>query len=399
MFGALFIKECKQIIKSLVYYIYIVVMVLFLTSQMSDSDWESNFTKPEPGQDYYGSMESHDEKPVMMNTLNKLMDEHSYGTYSTYPFGFYKGVILSEQDNNEIEEIIEDLTGKKIEQLELDKTSYYEKLEEGIIGAYESYIMPLADDITYDKFEKEMKRVSRIVGKDSAYEGNLLKKGTDVPMSYEDAVNEYQALCDLDKGTGAYMRLFCDYAGIILLIMPIFLGATRVLRDKRAQAKQVIYAKNISSAKLVATRYLANVLMTFIPVLIIALLIQSPYAYQLEAIGIKPDYLAFAKYPVIWLLPQIMVILALSFLLMELLENVLAVILQIFIAFAALFSADTLTGNFGLKLAARWNTVGSTLNFWDQKQDLYFNRGFYAVVALILIVLTVFIYEHKRKKG
>ena len=35
MFGTLFLKECKQIAKSMVYYIYVVVFVLFLTSQFS----------------------------------------------------------------------------------------------------------------------------------------------------------------------------------------------------------------------------------------------------------------------------------------------------------------------------------------------------------------------------
>lgn len=50
----------------------------------------------------------------------------------------------------------------------------------------------------------------------------------------EEALEEYKAMCKNDKITGAYMRLFCDYAGIMLALLPMFLGVTRCLRDKRA---------------------------------------------------------------------------------------------------------------------------------------------------------------------
>lgn len=36
MFGRLFFIECKQTLKSLVYYIYVILFVLFINGQMSE---------------------------------------------------------------------------------------------------------------------------------------------------------------------------------------------------------------------------------------------------------------------------------------------------------------------------------------------------------------------------
>ncbi len=403
MFGALFLKECKQILKSLVYYIYIVVMVLFLTSQLTDEEWSAELTEPQPGMEYYGTTESHDEDAVMNETIKQLLKEYNWGHYATYPFSFYKEVILSEAENEEIRAKIEYLTGQTIEQLIDAEIAHFERFNqetaEEYMEAYNTYEVKHAAGITYQEFETIMKEVSQMIGKGSYYEGDLRERGVSALMSYEDAVVEYQAFCELDKGTGAYMRLFCDYAGIMLLIMPIFIGATRALRDKRAQAAQVIYARGISSAKLVLSRYLANVVLTFIPVVVLAFLIQAPFAYQMKARGMTADYFAFIKYSVVWLLPGIMITLALAFLFAEIFENVFGVIIQIIIQFASLFSATTLVGDFGLKMEIRWNNLGETVKFFEQRQDFLLNRGFYTILALLLVVFTVFIYEKKRGEG
>lgn len=91
MFGALFIKECKQILKSLVYYIYVIILILFLTSQMSGES-VYDVEKPEKNQDYYGMTTSMDETDIMERTLADLLLEVYHNSFSTYPMGFYKQV-------------------------------------------------------------------------------------------------------------------------------------------------------------------------------------------------------------------------------------------------------------------------------------------------------------------
>jgi len=64
MFGTLLIKECKQILKSMVYYIYVVVFVLFLSSQLG-GDITENLQRPQPGQESYGMTNSQKESDIM----------------------------------------------------------------------------------------------------------------------------------------------------------------------------------------------------------------------------------------------------------------------------------------------------------------------------------------------
>ena len=51
--GALFLKECRKIAKSLVYYVYLVALVLFITGQISVVEWVDRMTGPQPGKDSY----------------------------------------------------------------------------------------------------------------------------------------------------------------------------------------------------------------------------------------------------------------------------------------------------------------------------------------------------------
>lgn len=126
---------------------------------------------------------------------------------------------------------------------------------------------------------------------------------------------------------------------------------------------------------------------------------QLPYQYHAKTIGVSPDILAFLKYTCIWLLPEIMIVLAVSFFITELTENVLAIFIQVFWAIISLFGSMSLKGNFGFGLIARWNALGDTNEFWKQKQEFFINRGFYFALSLVVFLLAIVIYEKKRKEG
>lgn len=402
MFGTLFIKECKQILRSLVYYIYVIVLILFLTSQMS-GDSVNDLQKPKKGLDYYGMTVSTDKTDIMERTLADLLQEVYQNSFSTYPMGFYKQVILNDAELDEIKEIIEDCSGKDWDTLEKEMLEYYEAADqstiEGAMQAMAEDRIEVKKDISYGTFCKKMERVCKIIGKGSSYEKKRLDYGVDVPSDYETALKEYNGIIEKDKVTGAYMRLFCDYAGIVLAVLPIFLGVTRCLRDKRSQVAQVIYARNAGAGMIQGSRYLANVCMAFLPVLIVSFVLQLPWQYQAQTLGTKADVLAFLKYDVIWLLPEIMIVLAVAFFITELTENVISIFVQVVWAVVSLFSATGLVGGFGFKLVTRWNEVGGSVLYEQQKSQLYCNRGFYFVLSLVLFALTCLVYEKKRKEG
>lgn len=402
MFGTLVRKECKQILRSMVYYLYVAVFVFFLSSQLG-SEMTEKMEKPVPGQDYYGTTATHDPSAVMASVLAKLVSETESNSYSTYPMGFIREVTLNDAELEEIEEIIEECTEKSLEELVQEKEEHFgqygQSSMESAFRAQVGYGVSPKATLSYEEFCEHMEKVSSIVGAGSSYSKESLAGGVSVPMTYEQAEAEFEALCSKDRVTGATARLFCDYAGIILSVLPIFLGVTRSLRDKRAQAGQVIFAHEASAAQILGSRYLANLCMAFLPVLGTAFVMQMPYQYHAKTIGVTPDALAFLKYTCIWLLPELMAVLAISFFITELTENVISIFIQVFWAIASLFGATGLRGNFGFHLVCRWNTLGSTDAFWEQRAEFFLNRGFYAGLAIVAFVLAMVIYEKKRREG
>ena len=102
MFGALFFKECKQVLRSLVYFIYVVVFVLFITGQMS-SERAMGLQAPVPGQSDYGTAVTTDETLIMEGTLAGLVEDIYYNSWVTYPLGFYKAVTLTDREMEQAE--------------------------------------------------------------------------------------------------------------------------------------------------------------------------------------------------------------------------------------------------------------------------------------------------------
>lgn len=400
MFGTLFVKECKQITRSLVYYIFLVIFVVFMVSQLGSNEIVE---KPQPGQENYGMKESTDKDMIMSSALAQLVVEIDYNSFPTYPTGFYKEVIVSDDEIEELKKMTEDCTGKTWDEIMTEQDEHYaqhnmEDQNESMQAAMSYTVEPKAD-LSYDLFGQKMERVCEIVGSGSDFEKDKYESGVDVPMTYEDAVEEYEALCKDDGITGAFMRLFCDYAVIVVSLLPIFLGVTRCVRDKRAKAQQVIYARTAKSSTIVLSRYLANVVMMFLPIVVLAFGLQTSYLYQAQTLGVQPHSLAFLLYTVIWIMPTILFVLAVSFLITELSNGIVAIIIQVFWAIAALQSSTTLGGGFGWNLIPRWNTFGLTMQYMSEKNALYQNRILYTVLAVVCITITAIIYGYKRGGG
>lgn len=402
MFGVLFLKECRQVLKSLVYYIYVVVFVLFITSQMS-SEGEEGLQEPMPGQSYYGETVTKDETLIMEGTLANLVQDVIHNSFATYPMGFYKGVNLTDSEKEQAEAVLERCTGKSMDVLESEMAEHFGKYDqnaiEGVMEAAANYKVSVKKGLTYQEFETAMEEICHLVGRGSFYEKESYENRNYVPMTYEQAKEAFEALCSKDRLTRAYMRLFCDYAGIVLAILPIFVGVSRVLRDKRAKAQQVIFSKPASSTLIIVSRYLANLVMLILPVVVTAFFLQLPYYNKAQTFGVQGDIWAFLTVPAVWLLPEIMIVLALSFLITEFTDTILAVLVQVAWGIGGLFGASTLVGDFGLKLVARWNTLGETVLYASQEKEFLFNRGYYFLLSVICVVITVIVYERKRRKG
>ena len=94
MFLTLFGKECKMMLKSYSYYIFVVVFVWFISSQLDGSLTEME--PPKPDQSYYGITYVQDEQLAMERKLAELSLDIYYGNFSTYPLGFIRNVKVRE---------------------------------------------------------------------------------------------------------------------------------------------------------------------------------------------------------------------------------------------------------------------------------------------------------------
>ncbi len=309
--GTLFLKECKIHIKSLLFLAYIFLFSLFFLTQFWDFPVVA---KPKQNAEGYGMTTSSDPKIIMNKTIDILLGEFNNNKYITYPIGFYKEVKLNENETKQVEKIIEEVIGLPIEEVETLYLDYWDKvsltgdIEIDTIN-YEKYErehpfeMPLAEGMTYEKFTDSLMKVDKILGGGSSYHKDELRSNAYVPMTYEQALEDYESIIRDDKVIGAYARLFCDYMGLMLGILPVFLAVSRELRDKKSKTALVIYSKKCSSLKIIFARYSAIFVVSLLPAVIFAIILLGYAGLQADAIGVSPDILLYFSYLGSWLIP------------------------------------------------------------------------------------------------
>lgn len=397
MFLRLFQKECAQVGKSLIYWLYVVCLVLFFSSQMGSMK-DNMLQPPEKGQDNYqayGFKEDVTEQDLMRKALGELAWGYYYGSFTTYPVGYAKDVRLSESEQEEVGRIINETTGIEPDKIEEHLTAYFEKHD----VTTESYLIEPKEGLTYKAFLKEMEKVADMLGPGSSFTEESLKSETRLSLDYEGAVKAYENLTDKDGYTGGYTRLFCDYMGIMAGILPIFVVATRMLRDRRAQMQDLIYARRASSAVIITSRFAAMTVMMMAPIIILSLVPTVDSMIFTKGSQISLDYLAFLKYDFGWLLPTVLAVTAVGMFFTELTDTALGVLVQAAWWFISLQIgvAGIYGGQYGWNLIPRHNTEMNYSGFKEGFTQLAMNRAFYTLLAAALTAATIWIYEKKRK--
>ena len=107
-------------------------------------------------------------------------------------------------------------------------------VESMAMGPMEALQAEPLGNLTYERFGELMDEADKILGGGSDYGKEERENSAREPMTYEEALEEYEVLTEKDRLTGGYARLFSDYMVIFLGILPVFLAVTRGLRDRRA---------------------------------------------------------------------------------------------------------------------------------------------------------------------
>lgn len=387
MFFTLFMKECKEMLRSITYYIFIIALVCFYLTQMGAF---IGITKPMPDQDSYGTKYSDDPDKIMKDTMILLMGEYCENSYVTYPVGFYKEVHLNGEKQQKVLDIMDKLLVADKEELT--------KMQEGKSSKSYEDLAVFNEEITYEEFAKDMTSIDLVLGKGSKYATDSLECNSETELTYEEALQEYEDIVEKDQVSRAYARLFCDYMGIILAILPVFLAVTRVHRDKRAKAVEVIYTKKSSSAVIVLSRYFAIVCMTLLPVILLSISPALQTIYCAKSNGVNGDWLVFPQLIAGWLLPTILITISLGFLVSELTQGPLAILIQGGWWFVSVFMGmGKMVGGVGMNLIPRFNTFGESSEYVQMIPQLIRNRLFYSAFAILLLLVTILLYDKKRK--
>lgn len=375
-------KEIKKTAISITFFVFIIALLAMPLSQdVLNFSNHDVITAPKQGEDY-GIQQKEVPELIMPAAFNSLYNEFTANEYIAYPIGFYKNVKLNETDKEKMAEIISTLSGVPVNDL---------------LTSANSIEVTLSDDISYEEFKECMKQADDLIGGGSNYSENNLLNYSYVAITYEEAVTNYNLIVNEDKFTGAYARLFCDYTGIILSILPVFIAVAICLKDKRAKMNDLIYVRKTSSFKLILSRYFDIVISVMLPTVILAYISNSTVWGQYS--GMALDYLAPLKYALGWLLPSVMIATAIGMFFTELTGTPIAIAIQALWWFIDLnVGVGRLRGVHTMfELTPRHNSLGNTQIFLDEFHTLVANRLMIAGTALLLVAVTVIIYEQKRR--
>lgn len=419
----LFFRECKKVLFSLTYVIMIAAVIFMAFSQDAMDFTEHGISTPQEGMSTH-SKTVDDPEIVMPAATQALYAEFMNNYYVSYPIGFYKGVKLNDTKQEKMAEILSQITGISVDDLytirnttpiggsfTFDENSKLVISEDGISAtipeettppditppSWVTDYIPVKDGLSYDEFKKYMNQADELIGGGTYYKESALIKFGRTDMTYEEEVEYYNLIKDNDKFTGAYTRLFCDYVCIVLSVIPVFVAVAMSLRDRTSGAYSLIYTKKSSSLKVIASRYSAIVMLTIIPALILCY-ISNISVWTLHS-GEVLDYLAPVKYVLGWILPSVMISTAVGMCITELTNTPLAIAVQGLWWFIDInMGVSRLSGSYSLfTLTPRHNSLGNTQVFIDNFGTLAANRIIYTVVSLVIVCLTVYIYEMKRR--
>ncbi|MHC5374347.1 ABC transporter permease [Enterococcus sp. LJL120] len=391
---ALLFQEMKTTVKSLTYWIVIAVVGFFIFTQLGTD--LTAVKAPQPNQEDYGTKITTDTQEIQEQTYGDLLWDYYSDDYTAYPLGFFKSVTPSETEKNQIKEILEKASGKSYQELETELLASLETQDGMTI--FKGYAFPLLSGNSYTDFEEDMEQVTKILGEGSDFDQNKYEQ-TKVPMTYEEALEEYEQIIKDDQVSGAYARIVCDYFGIILALAPVFLAATVVLRDRRSQAQAVIYTKKTATVKLIGLRYISTVMLILIPVLLFSLMPALQSEMIASKLGVASNLFLYYQYILLWLTPTILGVVGLSFLITELFGGIVAIAAQFILWFASISINGQLIGAKGLNLIPRFNTVGKTDIFSKLLPELITNRIFWSVLGIICLFGTILVVDFKRKGG
>lgn len=417
----LFLKECRKVLFSIPFAVVVVVIVAFSSMQGVFPKFSEPITKPQATDQSFGMHGKDIPEVVVPAAIASLYREFSVNQYSAYPIGFYKTVRLNDKKQAEMAKILATLSGKPANEIlqsaKIDSTSGA-MLTMGVDETLKldkdgNISVALSDDggnapktagnitaktgLDYTDFKVQMAAADKLIGSGSMYsEGYLLNNFGQVPITFEEAIANYNLIKNYDKFSGAYSRLFSDYLGIMLSIIPVFIAVALFLKDRSAKMNELVFSRTVPAWHVVSSRFFAIITLVMIPTITICY-IANASMWGMHS-GEVIDYLAPLKYSLGWMLPSIMISSAVGMFFTVLTDTPIAIIIQGFWWFIDInLGVSNIHGRYEwYVLSPRHNTIQAE-NFAEKLSTLALNRSIFSLVAIALLVATIYVYSQKRK--
>ncbi|MFC6293599.1 hypothetical protein BHU61_10550 [Macrococcus epidermidis] len=352
--------EMKKIVTSKTYIFYVLLIFIFgflNCQQIIDFNLNSDIYK-----DGEIVMNTNDKNIIRKNIIDDLETEIKSNEFKTYQFGFLKIKNLNKKELREVKDIFLKMKSSK----------------------------------NYNDFNKYKNAISEYIGSGSNYSEDNIHLYSKKAMNKQELQSEKQSIKNNDLYLGAYSRYYSDVMGIVLGILPFFLGAYTFLSDRKSKAFESIYPKKISSLKLISVRFITVILLSFLPVLLFSIYFVINLA-SVHSISIQ-SLLIFYKILIIWTLPIITLSSAMGMMLTILFSSFIGCIVQIFIWFINLnIGSKSIEGIYGSLYIPRHNTLFNSIHFYNNFNDFIMNRFIYFMVSIIIFIMSIYLFRIKRR--
>jgi len=397
---------------------------------------------------------------MMLALTNKLLHSYRSNSYEYYPFGYIKEKVFSESEQNVVLKYLQEITGMDKAEIAKDRGESKEskesqdssEVEISGEGAYVAkpgagsmeetgkYVFQpgkleyvenssAADgkkegaaskkneevsgkkergeefsiQVSFQRFMEIMDDINGMIGKDSYFSRALIELyyGANDLEDSPVTLKQHEEFYKRDKITGAFARYYCDSIALAVLLLPVFVITAVIAGDRRNKVMEFIDTKPVSGFKLIFTRYLANAGMMFLPILLLPLRSFFVLARYANASGYAIDVFAFPKYIIGWILPTLLFVTALSLFLAVLAGSTVSVLVMgVLLLFFKPSVAKIAGGNYELfDLAIRHNTLKGFGRMMQHFNMLVINRIFITGAAFLFVLLSVWIYQIKRRGG
>lgn len=413
---SLFLKECRQIGKTGIFYLYLIILLIssfFVYLKMIDL---STLKEPQDlpvadtvmldnGSEASGGVYEHpygsyahvpleDNNISMQYGYRNLFLAYYKNEYKTTTFGMEREVRLSKKKQEKIKEILHQMAGERFT-IEVKTLPLADGTNEVDIRQFNNYVF----DLSLEQYKKLLIRAGKIIGGYNSYlqpENYILT----VDASYEQAYQLYDQkilveLVQEERVTGSFARLFADVIGLILGFIPAFVAVLYFLKDKNSY--EICESESACVWKHYGIKYLSLCAMMFLPVL--ALSIIAPFhakAYIQPVLDAEVNYFAYLRISVYWLLPTVMIVTAFSMLITYFTQNIAAIVVQFFLWILCMqpHIGDYSLNHYYIRYFKELNANIAN----EFSKDIFGNRLFYSITALAMVILLCFCYQMKLRE-